>query len=142
MPGLRKPALPGTASRATVNTIPVRHGLKSRLAGRDAIVARAQRGHRVAPGQIRHSRPHHAGLFIDRADRRPRDNRPLLVSDRAPDAARRPLRISLRSAEEKTRCHKKAEFPSHDTLRFKKNQLSEANLTRFGGAVVYTPGKL
>jgi len=46
------------------------------------------------------------------------------ISDRAPDAARRPLRIALRSAEEKTRCHKKAEFPSHDTLRFKENQLS------------------
>ena len=123
MPGLRKPALPGTASRATVNTIPVRHGLKSRLAGRDAVVTRSQRRHRVVPGEIRHSRPHPAGLFIDCAHRYPRDNRPLLISDRAPDAARRPLRIALRSAEEKTRCHKKAEFPGHDTLRFKKNQL-------------------
>src|SRR5947199_7845110 len=97
-----------------------RHGLKSRLACRDAVVTRSQRRHRVAPGEIRHSRPHHAGLFIDRAHRCPRNNRPLLVSDRAPDAARRPLRIALRSAEEKTRCHKKAEFPGHDTFRFRR----------------------
>ena len=117
-----------------------RHSLKSGLAGRDAVVARTQGEHRVAPGQIRHSGPHHAGLFVDRAHRRPHDNRPLLVLDRSPDAARGPLRIALRSADEKAHCRKNAEFPHHETLLFNGESPRRSNLARFAERVVYTSG--